>query len=542
MAYYSVEEMKSVLESYPQYREQLYCRGFLITNSKQKELKEYPFYSNWNEKGIKNGDKKYYIYTHKKINCYTYSDEKRTYFLIGHAYDPFNMKVDEIEILKDLSKASEKGKEAFWDAEGNLTGVFCIGYFQTGKVVFSTDCAGMQLVYFGSINNNLYITSHSKLVADILGLQQTEYVKRLVSNKYWHYWGTWLPGDLSPFDELKRMQPNCAGNYEEKAGNIKINRYYPTHAVKETTTEAEYQETIHKLGKVMSNTMTLIAQKWPNKKVSISVTGGRDSMTTLACAKENYEKFSYFSYISNKDESVDAYAARDILKDLNLKHELYKIPDEWDEYKNLDAFRKIMECNAGCIGANNQNDVKKRMYFLKNAPCDIEVKSWVNEMGRGWYYNKYNKKRFPKYPYPSYWRCMHKAYINDLWLMKETDKIFADYLDKYYSKKVFDMISWLELYFWEFSWGGGESVFLTAEHKISYDITIPCNNRKYIEMMLTVPLSKRKVDQIPNDLIRYMEPRIADTGIVIKDISHTNMRAFLIRSYLEVFSKIRFRI
>ena len=37
------------------------------------------------------------------------------------------------------------------------------------------------------------------------------------------------------------------------------------------------------------------------------------------------------------------------------------------------------------------NDLKKRLYFTENPPCDMEIKSWVNEMGRGWYYNKYNK-------------------------------------------------------------------------------------------------------------------------------------------------------
>ena len=110
--------------------------------------------------------------------------------------------------------------------------------------------------------------------------------------------------------------------------------------------------------------------------------------------------------------------------------------------------------------------------------------------------------------------------------MAETDKVFADYLKRYYSKKTFDQLSWLELYFWEFAWSGGEGVFLTSEHRVSYDITIPFNNRKYVEKMLTVPLEKRKIG-------------IAETGIVIKDISHTSFRAFIVRMYLEIFSKIR---
>jgi len=134
---------------------------------------------------------------------------------------------------------------------------------------------------------------------------------------------------------------------------------------------------------------------------------------------------------------------------------------------------------------------------------------------------------------------MHKVYVGK-YLIKETDNVFAEYLRKYYDKKTFDNLSWLELYFWEFAWSGGEGIFLTTEHRVSYDITIPFNNRKYVELMLTVPLEKRKVDDIPIDLITYMEPRIAETGITVHDISHTNFRAFVVRNYLEIFSKIRF--
>ncbi|MDO4168359.1 MAG: hypothetical protein Q4D45_00550 [Lachnospiraceae bacterium] len=538
MSYYSKEEMIQLFKKYPQYIDKLYIRGFLITNEKQSNLDKYPFYSNWKETMINNDGIEYYIYIHKDTTCYIYSDARRTYFIIGHAYDPFNMRINEEEILKDLSEAAKNGKQAFWDAESNMTGVFCTGYFQNGNIVYSTDCCGMQLVYHGVVDGKVYITSHSKLVADLKDLKQPEYIVRLVNNRFWHYWGTWLPGDLSPFEELKRMQPNCAGRYRESTQKISIERYYPLHKITEVKTEEEFDEIIKKLGYIMSNTMTLIGQKWPDKKVSISVTGGRDSMTTLSCSNGNYDKFNYFSYISNVDESVDAYAAKDILKVLNLNHELYEIPEEYEEYKNLDVFKKIMECNAGCIGHNNENDAKKRLYFSQNPPCDVEVKSWVNEMGRGWYWNKYNKNKFPKYPYASYWRTMHKVYVLP-YLIRETDKVFKHYLKKYYNKDIFDRISWLELYFWEFAWSGGEGVFLTSEHRMTYDITVPFNNRKYVELMLKAPLNKRKVEGIPDALITYMEPRITETGIVIKDISHTDLRAFIVRVYLEIFSKIR---
>lgn len=536
MEYYEPKEMIEALEKYPNLRELLYCRGFIVTNEKQQQMDGYPFYGNWVETKL---NKNYYIYSHNKTDVYVYENDGVSYFLIGNAYNPFDMIVDENEILKNLSKARAISDDDFWKEESKLTGVFFVGFVDNNNITYTTDCVGMQLVYYGEINKKLYITPHAKVVADLKGLEQPEYIKRLVNSKYWHYWGTWLPGDTSPFAEMKRVVPNHSITYCPENQKFDIDRFYPKSKIVETQTEDEYKATIKELGRIMSNTMECISKKWADKKVSVSVTGGRDSMTTLACSNKVYDKLSYFSYISNVDESVDAYAARDILKHLGLKHELYEIPEKWEDEQELDAFKKVMASNNGCIGLNNANDLRKRLHFAKNPPCDVEVKSWVNEVGRGWMYNKYNKKKFPKYPYASYWRAMHKLYVSK-YLIKETDKIFAEYLEKYYDKEVFDSISWLELYFWEFTCSASEGNFLTTEHKISYNITIPFNNRKYLELMFTVPIAKRKVDDIPVNLITYMEPRIAETGITIKDISHTNFRAFTVRTYLEVFSKIRF--
>ena len=535
MAYIEKEEIAEALEQAPQLKEYLYRNGFLITNDRLTLSNAYPFYGNWRSVEVSD----FLIYLHCSEKAYVLQSAESIHFLVGHAYNPFLMKTDEMNILQDLAHALNNGEEAYWEYESQLTGVFCIGYIKENAIIYTTDCAGMQLVYHGVINDKLYITSHSKMVADLLNLHQPEYIQRLVSNKYWHYWGTWLPGDLSPFDELKRMVPNHAATFDTNTARETVYRFYPTDQITEKQSESEYISTINELGRIMSNTMQCIANKWEQKKVSISVTGGKDSLTALACAKDVYSKLNYFSYISNVDESVDAYAAREILAHLGLKHELFEIPEQWDGYQYLPEFKLVMECNNGCIGANNANDLKKRLYFTQNPPCDMEVKSWVNEMGRGWYYNKYNKHKFPKYPYASYWRAMHKVYMSK-YLIKETDKVFSEYLSAYYDKTCFDRISWLELYFWEFAWSGGEGVFLTSEQRVPYDITIPFNNRKYIELMLSVPIKKRVADDIPNDLIKLMNPMIAETGITVHDISHTSLRAVIVRTYLELFSHIRF--
>lgn len=536
MAYYQASEMQQLLDQYPQYQSKLYCRGFLLTNHTVEDIERYPFYGNWKKNELAGN---FRLYVHKDTSAYVYTESNRQFFLVGHAYDPFRMLTDEMEILRCLAGKLYQGEDVFWEAESDLTGVFCLGYIEQNRVVYTTDCAGMQLVYHGVVNGELYLTSHSKLVSDLCGLEQDSYVQKLVNSRFYRYFGTWLPGDLSPYRELKRLQSNHSGNYGVVTRKIEIARYYPTEAICHTTTDEEYHQVISDLSDIMSRSMELIACKWPDKKVAISVTGGHDSKTTFASANGHYDKFGYFSYISNDAEAVDAYAARDICAQLDLPHSIYEIPREDGVYPDLEVFRKIMECNAGCIGKNNANDVRKRMFFSENCEFDIEVKSWVNEIGRARFYKRYNKKRFPTKLTPAYCRALYKLIFNPA-LIHLTNKIFREYLDQYYVDGVFSRMSWPDLLYWEFIWGGGEGLFLTAEHRVSYEITIPFNNRRYLEMMLRTPLQKRIDDCVPKDIVAHQNIKLAQCGISIKDVGYTDFRTVLERGYLEIYSKLGF--
>ena len=535
VSYYSAEEMKTLFLKYPQYKEKLYCRGFLISD-KEYEISEYPFYGNWGKKIVQTSKHKIYIYTHKQVPSYIYSMGKTFLFLIGHAYNPFTMKYKEMDILEDLYNAWIHGEKAFWEKESELTGVFCLGIITGEEIVFSTDCTGMQLVYYGKDKNHLYITSHSKLVADLCGFCQEDYIVRLVNSRFYHYWGTWLPGDKSPFRELKRVQPNFETRFSFKDYQFHLKRYYPLKDISEID-EKDYDRYIKIIADILAKSMQLIAEKWSDCKIAISVTGGRDSTTTLASAKNVYEKLKYFSYISKESERVDAEAAKKICDYLGLEHTTYVVPDNSKDYSDIEIIKKILECNAGCIGHNNLNDVKKRIYFDKIDDFDIEVKSWVNELGRGEAQNKYNTRYFPKHPSPGYYRCMWKVILN-LRLIRESNKIFKNYLDCYYNDEILSKLSWLDLFYWEFSWSGGEGVFLTSEHKYSYDITIPYNNRMLLNLMFEIPLEKRIADQIPIDVIKINNRRVIDAQIHIHNIAHTKMWSFIIRMYLRIFSKL----
>lgn len=538
--YYYPETMRSLLLEAPEFRRYLYCKGFLLTTKAfGNKLDEYPFYGHWNEQILKIQNNIYYLYTHCDTKAYIYQSEDCIFFLVGHAYDPFHSIVDENTLLRDMSDSFKVSESAYWERESDLTGVFITGFISIKGITYSTDCCGMQYVCYGVVDENLYIASHAKLVGDLCGLEQDDFIKHLVNSRTWHFYGRWLPGDLSPYTELKRLVPNIKGDYFAKDKSLLLTRYYPNRVIKEIRTEKDYQDRIAELGEIMSNSMRLIAEKWNDQDISISVTGGRDSMTTLACTNGMYEKFSYFSYISNEPESIDAYAAHEICKNLGLKHSIYIIPEWVEDRRRTDIFAKVLECNAGCIGKNNANDVRKRLYFIDNPKFDIEVKSWLNEMGRGWYYKKYKKDVFPKYPSASMLRTMHKPYLSP-YTIHVTTKIFQKWIDTYFSGNVLDKISWVDLFYWEFTWAGNEGISLNSEHRVSYEIVIPFNNRKYFELMLTLPLKKRKEDRMPIDIIGKMNKAILDSGIVVKDVNLSDLRTVMVRTYFALFNRLKF--
>ena len=112
------------------------------------------------------------------------------------------------------------------------------------------------------------------------------------------------------------------------------------------------------------------------------MTGGMDSKTTLACANGLYDQFRYYSYISMYGDKPDADAAAKIADAIGVEHKTYVISENNEDFADLPIIRSILEHNLGDIGSVNDNDVRKRLYFLNTGAVSLEVKSWVSEIGR----------------------------------------------------------------------------------------------------------------------------------------------------------------
>lgn len=521
-------DMEKILNSEEDLRKFLYIRGFLFTNDSEINETIYPFYSNWKKDRIMS----YNLYTHRDQKSYIYNDKKASFVIVGHAYNPFSGEHSEKAILEIAAEKYNSNKEMFFEFINELTGVFLFMIVEQESVVFFNDASGMQTVFYGEKENKIYISSHSKLIGDILGLEISPYVKRLISYKFYKLFGKMLPGDISPYDGFYRVIPNFYIRFSNK--QFKASRLPGIFL----NTDISYEETVEKIADILCKSMEIIPKKW--RSPAISLTGGCDSKTTLSCANGLYDKFSYFSYDSQDSEKVDAVAAKKICDLLNIEHKLYYISRNNSDFDGFDIYQEILKNNCGCIGKNNENDIRKRIFFVKNNDFDVEVKSWVSEIGRAYYHKRFLKKNFPKRPTPRYLSSLYKVFVHNRKLLKETDIIFKEFLDKYYNEDIFKTIPWYDIIFWEYRVGAWNGLVISGEHNISFDITIPYNNRKLLLLFLSTPLEKRIKDEVHKDVMKLKNEKVYKSGISVTNVKHTNKRAKIERLYLEVQSKLPF--
>lgn len=518
------DEMKQLLEAYPQYREKLYIRGFLLTDG-GVDAASYPFYGTWREKKAAG----YTLLVHPKQRAWVSTQDQLTMILIGHAYDPVGMCSDEKTLLQELASLRGQSDTAFWRKFHDLTGSFVLIWMQDGLHI-AGDPSGMLTAFYGQNRGKVYVSSHTMLAAELMGPEPDPYAEKLISYRFFPLLGNSLPGDLTRFTGLRRLVPNHECIF--RGGKFENRRFfYP-----QVLADRSYESIIEEAAAILQRSLQLIPEKWDAP--AISLTGGCDSKTTLACAAGSYDRYRYYSYRSSDSEQVDAEAAQTICEALGLEHRTYEIPQELPPEDRAEVVAKLLRWNTGDIIDCNPNDVRKRIVLDKITDFDVEVKSWASEIGRAYYSKRFaGRMKFPPEPTGRACTTLYKFFLHNRALVRQTDRVFEQYLSEFYAPAPENPVAWQEQFFWEFrvpSWNG---LVITGEHYYSSDITIPYNNRRLLTLLLSVPLDKRIGDTLYTDIRRRMNPAIDATGIAVTNLKHTQTRAKLENLYWIVHSR-----
>lgn len=503
------------LENHPELREDLFIRAFLITDKRIEDLQMFPFYGNWNVTQCGN----YFFMGHKLTGVHIHPvGNGDCFFLMGHAYDPFAMEHEEEKILARLANAY--GTDGYMKIVNDLTGIFVLGAVVNGELSYLVDPAGIQSACYGKIGEHFYLSSHAQLIGDLCDLEMDDFVRELVAYKwYGRVMGPYLPGDLTPFAQVKRIVPSI---YYQYNGTVSHHRYWPLQAQEMAVQQDDYEQVIREGADILRNNMILVSRKWG--KPWISLTGGIDSNTTFAAGNGSYDRFETFSYISAEKEIPDAAAARKIADRFGVQHHEFQIPDTNEEVADYDAIRSVLMHNNGYVAETKHNEIRKRIFLKKHIGCDVEVKSWVSETIRAYWYKHYCRRTMPKLS-PKLYRNLYKIFTTNRKLAHKVDRIFADYITRYACDRIPACYPQADIHFNEVCWGswGGLNI---SEMKYCFDITIIYNNRRFLDLMFRVPLDKRIDDVHHVDMKRYLNPELYDMHIRVVNMKETKFRAF----------------
>ena len=523
-------DLKQQLEKNPNLQKHLFEKGFLITDADYSDcLCKYPFYDNWNTTEV-NG---YRFYFYKTVNAFFQKINDRTFFMIGHAYNPYTMEIDENKMLIEIG--GNYGTKSYFEKIDELTGIFIFGSVCGNEIDFTLDASGMQYGCYGEVDGKQYISSHMRLIGDLCNLQTDDYVRRLVDYKWYHYMmGNYMPGELTCFKELKRIIPNTYVYFD---GKYQVKRFYPYREIEMCNTEEEYQKVIEEASRIMMNNMKLIPQKW--ERPAISLTGGIDSNTTFASANGVYDKYTTFNYISMYRESVDAEKAKEISDKFNVQRKVYNIPENNSDIENFEIYKAIIEHNDGDIGTFSDSDLRKKITLIQQDVCDVEVKSWISETVRAYAYKYFGRTRFKKDLRPRDYSSLYKIFLGNRGLLKETDQYFDEYIRNTQLKEHLFNYDESDFFVWEIMHGGKCGLDIGVM-KSCFDITIPYNNRKLLDLLLRVPLDKRISDQHHLDMKKYMNKELYDMNIRVVNLNETNRRKKAINAYYVVNTHLPF--
>ncbi len=527
--------LKEKLDGAEHLRKHLFEKGFLLTDNNNINTLEFPFYGNWQKVFTHNT---YAAYKHSSTNFFSASSGNVSILLLGHAYNPYTMQHSENEILNSLLNEYCKSgySQPVRDMIDELTGIFTIIIFDNDDIFFENDCSGMQYTCYGYIDNSLYIASHMQLIGDITPIEITTYAKKLIAHRWYKYlMGNYMPGTLTRYNEVKRLICNTVVKYN--TGEFTINRIYPNKEIDICKTDYEYDDVISKAAVILKNTMSLIPEKWQNP--AISLTGGIDSNTTFAAANGVYEKYKAFSYVSMGREVADAEAARKISDAFGVDHATINVPNNNSDIPDFELYKEIFAHNEGDIGILKDNDTRKKITLIKNEICDVEVKSWISETIRAYAYKYFGKTRFPKKLRPRNYSALYKLFFLNRPLLWSTDKRFKKYIEETSLHSHLYNYDETDLFVWEMMHGGKCSLNIGVM-KSCFDITIPYNNRKLLDLLLRIPLQYRISDKHHLDLKKKMNEELFDMNIRVRNENQGDGRAKILGMIYSINSFLPF--
>lgn len=469
------------------YSQNVFSRGFILTGLKNKQVEEglsnTSYHSNSFEKSYFG---KYSFWYHKELGFSRVSNSRFSLCILGLCVDPYNVLFEMDSIAENLFSALTKGREILNEEIAKLTGDFCILYRDGNSYYLQQDAAATKSVYWSfDTNENIVVSSHSRVVATLCEKPDNEAAISLRQEKlYRDMPSPFLPGLMTAFEEVFPL----FANHELLVHEGRQRRFYPLKRQIQNT----YNVALDKLVEIFAIQAELIEKL--SRPLILAATGGKDSRVSIASfSNSNYTSLYSFHYESNQHLSDDVKVAKTISSVLGQELKVYNL-----ENYNDQTFKKYFLENSplGIWPAASQCYVDN---FTSNA---IHIRSTVSEIGRCFYSKPANSVT------PAGLAGTYSG--NSLGLRKEILEVFQNYIEETeFDKRVFFGNDINDMFYWEHRNSKWQNI-LCQEAEMATDVFIPFNNRKLLELLLSVKPQLRREARLHKDVVRALSPALSD--------------------------------
>ncbi len=283
---------------------------------------------NW-QRRVVNGSLR--LMAHPDLNVVQATSGWDSISLIGYLLDPGNPGASDSTILNQLLPLTFDWL-ALLGRLAHLGGrwILIVGDGTTFRLLH--DPMGLRQVFYLESNHpgELWCASQPGILARIAGLHLDEEVLTFVRSHAWPNGEHWLPGEVSPFRQVKHLLPN---HYLDLATG-RVERYWPARNFERLSLD----DCVEQCAATLSNLMLSAHRRFD---LAISLTSGWDSRLVLAASKPFARDLICMTLRTQSVASADVEVPALLLKRLGLRHEIV------DGYAEADTcFQRILAANV----------------------------------------------------------------------------------------------------------------------------------------------------------------------------------------------------
>lgn len=259
--------------------------------------------------------------------------------MLGYMLDADVPLASNERIVGDLLRQLEHSADAAV-LTARLGGRWVLVVHDGSRTLLLHDAAGLRQIYFttaeASKGRAPVCGSQPGLIAELLTLapdpEALDYIRSLGDSDFGAYY---LPGDTSPYREIKALLPN---HWLDLASG-RAERYWPTHSIP----VVPYAEALTESVRSLRGFIDAARHRY---RLAVSMTAGWDSRLMLALSRGSERDAFYFTitYPSLGKDSRDAVVPAKLLGKLGLAHHLIPYPRAIDP-----SFKTISKRNTNAL-------------------------------------------------------------------------------------------------------------------------------------------------------------------------------------------------